>query len=143
MGPINAVPLGMLWFSGLGVSSGYLTGFIGPSLVTSVGIGICAVANTAMGTSGVDPREAGLVSGLLNAGRQCGGSIGLAVISALAVAATRHATEAGDAPLQALASGYDRAFVATAVLLVVAAVIAVLFVPARKRTARRKQAARA
>lgn len=127
--------LGMLWFAGLGVDSDYLTGFVGPSLVASVGVGICMVANTAMGTSGVDPREAGLVSGLLNAGRQCGGSIGLAVLSTLAVSATRRATEEGDTPLAALAAGYDRAFVVTAALLGVAAVIAVLFVPARRPAA--------
>ncbi|MED7951361.1 MFS transporter [Kitasatospora sp. NPDC058201] len=124
--------LGMLWFAGLGVDSGYLTAFVGPSLVASVGVGICMVSNTAMGTSGVDPREAGLVSGLLNAGRQCGGSIGLAVLSTLAVSATRRAAEDGETPLAALAAGYDRAFVVTAALLGVAALISVLFVPARK-----------
>ncbi|MFD8084677.1 MFS transporter [Kitasatospora sp. NPDC059722] len=125
--------LGMLWFSGLRVSSGYLTAFVGPSVVAGAGVGICMVANTAMGTSGVDPREAGLVSGLLNAGRQCGGSIGLAVLSTLAVAATRHAAAAGDSAPAALAAGYDRAFVVTAVLLAVAALIAVVFVPAPPR----------
>ncbi|MFE4976256.1 MFS transporter [Kitasatospora sp. NPDC056651] len=125
--------LGMLWFGGLGVDSGYLTAFVGPSVVTSTGVGICMVANTAMGTSGVAPHEAGLVSGLLNAGRQCGGSIGLAVLASLATAATRDATGAGRGALEALAAGYDRAFVITAVLLAVAALIAVLFVPAPPR----------
>ncbi|MFJ2781403.1 MULTISPECIES: MFS transporter [unclassified Kitasatospora] len=124
--------LGMLWFGGLDESSGYLTAFVGPSLVASVGIGICMVTNTSMGTSGVAPHEAGLVSGLLNAGRQCGGSIGLAVLSTLAVTATRHASESGDTPAAALAAGYDRAFVVTAALLGAAAVIAVLFVPRSK-----------
>ncbi|MFJ9948740.1 MFS transporter [Kitasatospora sp. NPDC091207] len=125
--------LGMLWFGGLGVDSGYLTAFVGPSLVTSLGVGLCMVANTSMGTSGVDPREAGLVSGLLNAGRQCGGSIGLAVLSTLAVTTTRHAAGGGDTAAAALAAGYDRAFVVTAVLLGLAALVAVLFVPAPKR----------
>ncbi|MFI9331739.1 MFS transporter [Kitasatospora sp. NPDC052868] len=129
--------LGMLWFGGLGVDSGYLEAFVGPSVVASVGVGICMVANTSMGTSGVDPREAGLVSGLLNAGRQCGGSIGLAVLSALAVGATRHASAAGDTPPAALAAGYDRAFVVTAALMGVAALIAVVFVPGRAAAARR------
>ncbi|GAA1391384.1 MFS transporter [Kitasatospora putterlickiae] len=146
--------LGMLWFGGLGLDSDYLTGFAGPSIVTSVGVGVCMVANTAMGTSGVDPREAGLVSGLLNAGRQCGGGIGLAVLSTVAVAATRRAStdgsgsagsgsdgfgsggfgsggfdSAGDAARAALAAGYDQAFVVTAGLLGVAALVALLFAP--------------
>ncbi|MEV6979113.1 MFS transporter [Kitasatospora sp. NPDC093806] len=125
--------LGMLWFGGLDVDSDYLTGFVGPSLVASVAVGVCMVANTAMGVSGVDPGEAGLVSGLLNAGRQCGGSIGLAVLSSLAVAATRRAAADGQSPEAALAAGYEHAFVATAVLLGVAALLALLFVPKRDR----------
>ncbi|MFE7563310.1 MFS transporter [Kitasatospora sp. NPDC057500] len=128
--------LGMLWFGALALDSGYLTGFAGPSIVAGVGVGVCMVANTAMGTSGVDPREAGLVSGLLNAGRQCGGSIGLAVLSTVAVAATRRAATDGDSARAALAAGYDHAFVVTAGLLGVAALVAVLFVPPR-RTAER------
>ncbi|MER7705386.1 MFS transporter [Kitasatospora sp. NPDC097605] len=131
--------LGMLWFGALGLDSDYLTGFAGPSLVTSVGVGVCMVANTAMGTSGVDPREAGLVSGLLNAGRQCGGSIGLAVLSTVAVAATRRAATDGDTARAALAAGYDRAFVVTAAVLGAATLLALLLVPPRRaadRTAR-------
>ncbi|MFB7474438.1 MFS transporter [Kitasatospora sp. NPDC056184] len=124
--------LGMLWFGALGLDSDYLTGFVGPSIVTSLGVGICMVANTAMGTSGVDPREAGLVSGLLNAGRQCGGSIGLAVLSTVAVAATRRAAADGDTARAALAAGYDQAFVATAGVLVVATLLALLYVPPRR-----------
>ncbi|WP_406195630.1 hypothetical protein OH807_07855 [Kitasatospora sp. NBC_01560] len=99
------------------------------------------VANTAMGTTGVDPREAGLVSGLLNAGRQCGGSIGPAVLSTVAVAAGRHASGSGSAPAAALAAGYDRAFVVTAGMLGVAAALAALFVPARKPAGAPRRAA--
>ncbi|MGW6916236.1 MFS transporter [Kitasatospora sp. NPDC054939] len=124
--------LGMLWFGNLGVDSDFLTDFLGPSVVASVGVGICMVANTAMGTTGVDPREAGLVSGLLNTGRQCGGSIGLAVLTAVAVAATRREAEQGGSPLAALAAGYDRAFLATAALLALAAALAAVFAPARR-----------
>ncbi|MFF2351431.1 MFS transporter [Kitasatospora sp. NPDC058115] len=141
-GALLLAALGMLWFGGLGPDSGYPTGFAGPSIVTSVGVGVCMVANTAMGTSGVDPREAGLVSGLLNAGRQCGGSIGLAVLSTVAVAATRRAATDGgagggagggaDAARAALAAGYDRAFVVTAAVLGVAALLALLLVPGRR-----------
>jgi hypothetical protein len=85
-----------------------------------------------MGTSAVATGEAGLVSGLLNAGRQCGGSVGLAVLSTVAVAATR-AAPAGDG-VGALASGYSRAFAGTGLLLVCAAVCAALFAPRLGRT---------
>ncbi|MFB6888635.1 MFS transporter [Kitasatospora sp. NPDC056327] len=134
-GALLLTALGMLWFAGLDLDSDFLTGFVGPSIVTSVGVGVCMVANTGMGTSGVDPREAGLVSGLLNAGRQCGGSIGLAVLSTVAVAATRRAATNGDDARAALAAGYDQAFLVTAGVLGVAALLAVLFVPPRRPTA--------
>ncbi|MFF2660203.1 MFS transporter [Kitasatospora sp. NPDC058032] len=133
-GALVLAALGILWFGGLGLDSDYLTGFVGPSIVTSVGVGVCMVANTAMGTSGVDPREAGLVSGLLNAGRQCGGSIGLAVLSTVAVTATRRAAADGDAARAALAAGYDHAFVVTAGVLGSAALLALFFVPSRPQT---------
>ncbi len=101
------------------------------SLCGFAGIGVCMVANTAMGTSGVAAHEAGLVSGLLNASRQCGGSVGLAVLSSLAVAATRKADSAD--PLGALTAGYRRASVATGALVLAAAVCAALFVPSPGR----------
>jgi EmrB/QacA subfamily drug resistance transporter len=123
--------VGMFWFSRMDAGSTFWSGFLGPSLVASLGIGVCMVANTAMGTSGVAAHEAGLVSGLLNASRQCGGSVGLAVLSSLAVAATRKADSAD--PLGALTAGYSRAFVATGALVLAAAVCAALFVPSPGR----------
>ncbi len=44
--------------------------------MASFGLGMCMITNTAGGMSGVERREAGLASGLLNSARQCGGSIG-------------------------------------------------------------------
>lgn len=41
-----------------------------------------------MGTVGVAPHEAGLAGGLLDAGRRCGGTVGLAALSTIAVAVT-------------------------------------------------------
>lgn len=124
---------GMFWFSLLDAGSTFWSGFLAPSLVASLGIGVCMVANTAMGTSGVAAHEAGLVSGLLNASRQCGGSVGLAVLSTLAVAAIR-SSDAAD-PLGALAAGYSRAFAATGFLVLIAAVCAALFTPSPRSSA--------
>ncbi|MFJ6211878.1 MFS transporter [Streptomyces sp. NPDC092296] len=118
--------VGMAWFGLLGVDSTFVGGFLGPCLVTSAGIGVCLVANTSMGTTGARHHEAGLVSGLLNASRQCGGSIGLAALSTVAVSATRHSGAAD--PLRALTVGYDRAFLVSGALLLVAALVAAVAV---------------
>ena len=126
--------LGMFLFSRLDASSTFASGFLLPSLVASTGIGLCMVANTSMGTSGVAHHEAGLVSGLLNTSRQIGGSLGLAALATVAVAATQ--SSATD-PAQVVVHGYDRAFLVTAALVLAAAIVAALFVPPNAKPADR------
>lgn len=121
--------IGMFLFSLLHAGSTLLDGFLLPSVIASVGIGLCMVANTALATTGVAPHEAGLVSGLVNSARQIGGSVGLA---ALAVAATAAAGAAGaTTPVEALVAGYDRAFAIAALIALIAAVVAAAFAPGR------------
>lgn len=74
-----------------------------------------------MGTGGVAPHEAGLAGGLLDAGRQCGGSVGLAALSTIAVAVTGTAEASGAGTAAALVEGYGRAFTVTGGLLLTAA----------------------
>lgn len=119
--------IGMFLFGQMHLDSTFLGTFLLPSIIASVGVGASMVANTSLGTTGALPHEAGLVSGLINASRQCGGSLALAGLATVALTATR-ASDAGD-PLEALILGYDRAFQVTAVLTLVAAVIAALYVP--------------
>ncbi len=85
------------------------------------------MANTSLGTTGAQQHEAGLVSGLMNATRQCGGSLALAVLATVALSATRDF--GGSDPRAALIHGYDRAFQATGLFSVAAALLALLFVP--------------
>ncbi|MFB9835117.1 MFS transporter [Actinoallomurus acaciae] len=121
--------VGMLLFSRLQADSTFLSGFVLPSVVASAGIGACMVANTSMGISGVAHHESGMASGLINAARQCGGSIGLAALSTVAVSAAPHATAPNTA--QALVHGYDRAFLVAGLCVLVAAAVAAIFVPSR------------
>lgn len=119
--------IGMYLFSRLGVHSTFLSGFLLPSIVASVGIGLCMVVNTSMGTSGIARHEAGLVSGLLNTSRQCGGSVGLAALSTVAVAATTSRPDG--VALDAITQGYGRAFLVTALLVLAAALVAAVAIP--------------
>lgn len=128
--------VGMALFGRLDADSTFLSGFLLPSVLASVGIGACMVTNTTMGTSGVAPHEAGLVSGLLNTSRQCGGSIGLAALSTVAVTATGGSGKGSS--LASVVHGYDRAFQVTALLVLAAAVLAALCTPSgRPRGAER------
>ncbi|WP_007509228.1 MFS transporter [Pseudofrankia saprophytica] len=123
--------VGMGWFGWVSPDGGFATDLLGPSLVTSVGLGLCMVTNTAAGTTGVAREEAGLASGLLNAARQCGGSIGLAVLVTVAATVTRH--QADPASAAAVTTGYDRAFLIAGILIGIAALAAFTLLPSRPR----------
>src|SRR5581483_651850 len=99
-----------------------------PGAIVTFGVGMSFVPITLAATSGVDPHDAGLASGLINTTRQVGGSLGLAVLLTI-VASREHATRLLGA-LGAQTSGYTRAFAVDAALMVVAATIALIVLPA-------------
>ncbi|WP_369016021.1 MFS transporter, partial [Streptomyces sp. B1866] len=120
---------GFAWFgAALAAEGGFWTAVLGPSLVASTGIGMCFVPLGTAATSGVPAHEAGMASGLVNASRQVGGSVGLALLDTLAasVAGDRHAVSRGLA-----ADGYGAAVGAAGGLLAVAAALALVLVPGR------------
>lgn len=119
--------IGMFLFGRMHAESTFVGGFLLPSLVASTGVGLCMVANTSLATAGASADEAGMVSGLVNAARQIGGSIGLAVLTTVAAAGSS-ASGSGDA-VQRLVQGYDRAFLVTAGFCAVAAVLSAAFAP--------------
>ena len=71
--------LGMLWLTQLGEHSGYVA-LVGPLVVFGLGNGLAFVPLTTAALDGVDPRDAGAASGLVNVMQQLGGSLGLAVL---------------------------------------------------------------
>ncbi|MEV4096163.1 MFS transporter [Streptosporangium saharense] len=122
--------IGFGWFSLIDPSGGFLADILGPSLVTSVGLGMCFAPLAAAGTTGVAPREAGMASGLLNSSRQLGGSVGLAVLTTVAAART-----GATATPEALTSGYSLGLAVSGLLLAVAVAVALTVLPRPGRTA--------
>ncbi len=57
-------------------------------LIMPIGLGLSFVSITIAATAGVPGHESGLASGLLNTAQQVGGSLGLAILSGIASAAT-------------------------------------------------------
>jgi EmrB/QacA subfamily drug resistance transporter len=122
---------GMAWISQLPDHSDYPTHILGPMLVIGTGIGLMLLPLVAAATAGVEPRYAGLASGLFNTARQLGGAIGLAVLVTIAATATRHSHLAS--PAAATVHGYRIALlVGTAVSL--ASVLIALLLPTPART---------
>jgi EmrB/QacA subfamily drug resistance transporter len=122
---------GMAWISQLPDHSDYPAHILGPMLVIGTGIGLMLLPLVAAATAGVEPRYAGLASGLFNTARQLGGAIGLAVLVTIASTATRHSHLAS--PAAATVHGYRIALlVGTAVSL--ASVLIALFLPTPAKT---------
>ncbi|WP_268932974.1 MFS transporter [Streptomyces albidus (ex Kaewkla and Franco 2022)] len=120
---------GLAWFAFISPDGGFVTDVLGPSAVTSVGLGLVLAPVIAVGTTGVARGEAGMASGLLNSSRQLGGCIGLATLATISAHRTGTATDAAS-----LNEGYALGLSLTASLFLLAAVMAVCVLP-RGRTA--------
>jgi hypothetical protein len=108
---------GLLWFSRVSVGGGFTTDIFGPSLLAAAGLGFAFVTTTIAAVSGVEEQEAGLASGLINTSQQIGGALGLAVLSAIAIARTDNVVSAGGGnPLTGLTEGFQVAFLGGALI---------------------------
>jgi len=105
------IVIGLVWFSRVSVGGGFLTDILGPSLFAAAGLGFAFVTTTIAAVSGVEEREAGLASGLINTSQQIGGALGLAVLATIATSRTADLTVAGAPPsANALTEGFQAAF---------------------------------
>jgi EmrB/QacA subfamily drug resistance transporter len=78
----------LVWFSRIGVQNHYLQDILGPSLMVGLGMSGILVPTTNLSLLGVSQGDSGIASGLLNAGQQVGGSIGVAVLNTVAINST-------------------------------------------------------
>src|SRR3954468_553895 len=107
---MRSVSAGLLWFSQVSVGGGFLTDILGASLLAAIGLGFGFVTSTIAAVAGVDQREQGLASGLINTSQQIGGALGLAVLSTIATSRTDHVIASGGSTLpSALADGFQSA----------------------------------
>jgi len=119
---------GLFGLSRVTEHSGYISGVLGPVLAISFGLGLIFVSTTIVAVAGVSPRESGLSSALLNVGQQLGGSIGIAVLGTIAATVTGNQL-AIRIPTHALinhafTAGYRSAFAISALIALVAIVVA-------------------
>ncbi|WP_242910642.1 MFS transporter [Actinomadura terrae] len=123
---------GLAWFSRMSVDGSFLVDVLGPSLVIGVGSGLAFVTTTVGATSAARQEEAGLASGLFNTAQQCGGSLGLAIVVAIATARTTDVLEGGErVPAVALTEGYQIGMLTAAGIAVAAGLLAIALIPGR------------
>jgi EmrB/QacA subfamily drug resistance transporter len=129
------VAVALVWFSQISVGGGFLTDILGPSLLAAIGLGFGFVTSTIAAVSGVDAREQGLASGLINTSQQIGGALGLAVLSTIAISRTDDlAASAGGDPsalTNALNEGFQAAFLGGAVIAALGVVLTLILIRTR------------
>jgi EmrB/QacA subfamily drug resistance transporter len=127
---------GLVWFTRLGLDSSYLGLVLPAEVMVSLGMGMTFVPMSSTALVGVDPKDAGVASALVNTTQQVGGSLGTALLNTLAAtAATSYLashTRSAVAAQTAAVHGYTTAFTVSAVLLAAAALVAGLLVRASR-----------
>jgi EmrB/QacA subfamily drug resistance transporter len=78
------IALGLIWFTQIDVDGTFLKDILGPSLLAALGLGFAFVPVTIAAVAGIQDREQGLASGLINTSQQVGGALGLAILAAVA-----------------------------------------------------------
>jgi EmrB/QacA subfamily drug resistance transporter len=124
-----AETVGLLMFTGLTPGGSYVSEVLAASLLSAIGIGLSFVPATIAAVSGVDRREAGLASGLVNTSRLFGGALGLAILAAIAAARTTADGRHGQSAHAALTGGFDLAFVIAGGFAAVGMLIALFGLP--------------
>jgi EmrB/QacA subfamily drug resistance transporter len=116
---LAAMGAGALLLTGVSAGSGYLTGFLPGLLVVGIGTGLVLPATAITAMSDVADDRAGTAAGLMTTAHEIGAALGVAVFSAVAVAAGG-----------GIAAGYHYGFTVAAAVAGGLAVVAALLVPA-------------
>ncbi|GGW59556.1 MFS transporter [Streptomyces caelestis] len=142
MGPgFLVAALGMLLLTRLEIGSSYAALLLPAMLLLGLGMGTAFMPAMSLSTQGVEPRDAGVASAMVNTSQQVGGAIGTALLNTIAASATTSyiadhiagATSRSQqqlVQLEAMVEGYTSAIWFAVGILVVAAAIALTFVNA-------------
>ncbi len=130
VGGTLAAAVGMAWFTRITVHASYVTHVLPAEIVMSLGVGFAFVALSSTALIGVDDRDAGVASALVNTTQQIGGSLGTALLNTIAASATVHYLSSHGAHSGAAANvhGYTVAFTWGLAALIVAAGVAFVLV---------------
>lgn len=143
--------IGMYWMSTLTGDSSYFGHVLPAVFITSLGLGMAAIAMTLTAVHDVAEEQAGIASALVNTGQQIGAALGLALFTTISISASNHQLPNAAKVLMegladndsgivarasaALTNGYTAAFFAAAVMLLITALLVVLAINTRRTQA--------
>ncbi|MGW3658369.1 MFS transporter [Streptomyces sp. NPDC005151] len=140
MGPgFLAAAVGMLLLTQLEIDSSYAALILPAQLLLGLGMGTAFMPAMSLATHGVEPRDSGVASAMVNTSQQVGGAIGTALLNTVAASAatayaTSHAALGATDPqllkLQSMVHGFTGAIWWAVGILVVASAIALTFINA-------------
>lgn len=142
MGPgFLVAAVGMLMLTQIDLDTSYPLLILPAFLLLGLGMGTAFMPAMSLSTHGIQPRDAGVASAMVNTSQQVGGAIGTALLNTIATSAGNEygKSHAATAPsrqvleLQSLVHGYTTAIWWAVGILVVAAAIAVTFVNAGRQ----------
>jgi EmrB/QacA subfamily drug resistance transporter len=115
---------GIYWLSLIPVHGTYAANVLPGLLTMPLGAGAVFVGVTIAANAGVPAQQAGLAAALLNAARQIGSALGLAIFSAIATSRTQQLLNTHAPKNVALTAGYQRALLVSSIFVLAAAIIA-------------------
>jgi EmrB/QacA subfamily drug resistance transporter len=156
-GPRPLIPTGMvlnvismLLLTGVAVDSSYASAVLPSLILSGIGFGLIFAPTFSGASEGVEPKDAGIASAMVNTSQQVGGAVGTALLSTLVLSATTSFGE-GKARTpglmaEAAVHGYTVAFATSAGIFALGAVLTAALLrsgPPASTLARRAQEAEA
>jgi EmrB/QacA subfamily drug resistance transporter len=126
---MGLVAVGLLLLSRAPVGGEYFIHVFPSMVLLGIGGGIAFNPLLLAAMSEVTPHESGLVSGMINTAFMMGGPLGLALLASVADSRTHHAIAVGMTHLKSLVSGYHASFIVGTCFAVLAAILALAFLP--------------
>ena len=125
--------VGIWLLSRLPAEASYVRNLLPALIVSGIGVGLAFVTMSIGALEGVEERDSGLASGLVNTTQQIGGALGVALLSTIAVSRSEDvlASHPKLAPAAALTEGFGDALLAAAAFAAAGALLAAVLIHRR------------
>jgi EmrB/QacA subfamily drug resistance transporter len=131
VGPLFAAA-GLFYLSFITPDGSYFTQVLPALVLLGIGLASLFVPLQNLALTGVAPHDAGAASATVNAAMQIGGSIGISVFTAIYARTVTDETATGVDQFAAFTDGYSSVFIAAAVTMVAASLIAAFMIRGTK-----------
>jgi len=134
--PVMAIGLalitgGMLWYTQIPVEGSFVTHLLPGYVLVGIGMAFSFIPMSIAALAGVEPRRAGLASGLINASQQIGGALGVAIAATVAFTHAKTLLASGHTAASAATGGFALAFWVLAGVSATSVVACILLVGGR------------